>query len=109
MQSILVTEGKGFISANVIPYFIENNKNFHNENLDLLTYKEGVFILKEIHNNPSYTPIIGYICDKKLIEMLFEKNQFSGVTYFAAGSHVDNSLIKSDAFIKASFFKCFKK
>ena len=37
MQTILITGGAGFIGANFVFYFLENNKEYHIVNLDKLT------------------------------------------------------------------------
>ena len=38
MQTILITGGAGFIGANFVLYFLENNEEHHIVNLDKLTY-----------------------------------------------------------------------
>lgn len=38
MDTILVAGESGFIGSNFIPYFLENNKEIHVVNLDLVTY-----------------------------------------------------------------------
>jgi dTDP-glucose 4,6-dehydratase len=102
MQKILVTGGAGFIGANFIEYFLRENKNTHIVNLDALTYAGSLLNLIEVAENQNYTFIKGNICDRKLIENLFEEYQFSGVIHFAAESHVDNSISKPDAFVKTN-------
>ncbi|MHB0755922.1 dTDP-glucose 4,6-dehydratase [Polaribacter sp. M15] len=107
MQKILITGGAGFIGSNFIPYFLENNPDFKIVNLDLLTYAGNLSNLNDISNHPNYTFVKGDICDRKLIENLFEIHQFNGVIHFAAESHVDNSIKKPDAFIKTNVFGTF--
>lgn len=107
MQTILVTGGAGFIGSNFIPYFIENNKEIHVVNLDLLTYAGNLNNLKELDNNSRYTFFEGDICDRDLVENLFKEYNFSGVIHFAAESHVDNSIKNPDAFVKTNVFGSF--
>ncbi|WP_177730897.1 dTDP-glucose 4,6-dehydratase [Flavobacterium inviolabile] len=107
MKHILITGGAGFIGANFVTYFIENNPDIHVVNLDLLTYAGDLSNLKEVENHKQYTFVKGDICDKELIEQLFEKYNFSGVIHFAAESHVDNSISGPEAFIKTNVLGTF--
>ncbi|QTE21487.1 dTDP-glucose 4,6-dehydratase [Polaribacter cellanae] len=107
MQTILITGGAGFIGANFIPYFLENNKEIKVVNLDLLTYAGNLSNLKEVKNNRRYTFVEGDICDRNLVEKLFKNHNFSGVIHFAAESHVDNSIKNPDAFVRTNVFGTF--
>ncbi len=107
MKNILITGGAGFIGSNFIPYFLENNSDFSVLNLDLLTYAGDLKNLKEIENDGRYTFIEGDICDRNLVEKLFDKYDICGVIHFAAESHVDNSISNPDAFIKTNVFGTF--
>ena len=107
MKNILVTGGAGFIGANFVPYFIENNPEYHLVNLDLLTYAGNLDNVKEVENHPRYTFVQGDICDRNFIEELFQKYQFHGVIHFAAESHVDNSISGPEAFIKTNVLGTF--
>ena len=107
MKNILLTGGAGFIGANFVPYFIENNPEYHLINLDLLTYAGDLNNLKEIENHDRYTFVQGDICDRTFIEELFTKYQFHDVIHFAAESHVDNSISGPEAFIKTNILGTF--
>ena len=107
MKNILVTGGAGFIGANFVPYFIENNPDYHLVNLDLLTYAGNLDNVKEVENHPRYTFIQGDICDRNFVEELFQKYQFHDVIHFAAESHVDNSISGPEAFIKTNVLGTF--
>ena len=107
MQVVLITGGAGFIGSNFIPYFLENNKAYKVVNLDLLTYAGALSNVSEIQENSRHTFIHGDICDKKLVENLFNKYQFSAVIHFAAESHVDNSITNPDAFVKTNVLGTF--
>ena len=107
MQTILITGGAGFIGSNFITYFIENNKEIHAVNLDLLTYASNLEYIKELDNHPRYTFFEGDICKRDLVENLFKEYNFSGVIHFAAESHVDNSIKNPDAFVKTNVFGTF--
>ncbi|NHN25601.1 dTDP-glucose 4,6-dehydratase [Flavobacterium jejuense] len=107
MKYILITGGAGFIGSNFIPYFLENNTEYHLVNLDALTYAGNLENLKEVENNSRYTFIKGDICDSHFIEDLFNKYQFHDVIHFAAESHVDNSISGPEAFIKTNVLGTF--
>jgi dTDP-glucose 4,6-dehydratase len=107
MHTILITGGAGFIGSNFIPYFIENNPNYHVINLDLLTYAGDLINVSEFENHPRYTFVQGDICDRNFVEELFQKYQFHDVIHFAAESHVDNSISGPEAFIKTNVLGTF--
>jgi len=107
MQTILITGGAGFIGSNFIPFFLEANSNFKVVNLDLLTYAGDLQNLKGVEGSSRYTFVKGDICDRNLVESLFQKYNFNGVIHFAAESHVDNSIKKPDAFVKTNVFGTF--
>jgi dTDP-glucose 4,6-dehydratase len=107
MHTILVTGGAGFIGSNFIPYFMENNPDYHIINLDLLTYAGNLENISEVENHPRYTFVQGDICDRNFIEELFQKYQFHDVIHFAAESHVDNSISGPEAFIKTNVLGTF--
>ncbi|WP_452221600.1 dTDP-glucose 4,6-dehydratase [Lacinutrix salivirga] len=101
-KTLLVTGGAGFIGSNFIPHFIEHNNDYRLINLDKLTYAGELSNLTEIANYSNYEFIKGDICDRELIQKLFDKYNFQGVIHFAAESHVDNSISNPDAFIKTN-------
>ncbi|SHI49471.1 dTDP-glucose 4,6-dehydratase [Pseudozobellia thermophila] len=101
-KTILVTGGAGFIGSNFIPYFLSGHHDVKLVNLDKLTYAGNLDNLVEVQNNDRYGFVQGDICDKDLVESLFDEHQFSAVIHFAAESHVDNSISGPDAFIKTN-------
>ncbi|BFP40349.1 dTDP-glucose 4,6-dehydratase [Flavobacteriaceae bacterium GF1] len=107
MSYLLVTGGAGFIGSNFVPYFLENNSDIHLVNLDALTYAGDLGNLKEVEGHNRYTFIKGDICDRELIEELFERFDFKGVIHFAAESHVDNSIANPDAFMQTNIIGTF--
>ncbi|ELR71459.1 dTDP-glucose 4,6-dehydratase [Fulvivirga imtechensis AK7] len=102
MKNILITGGAGFIGSNFVPHFLESHSEYHVVNLDKLTYAGDLNNLKEVEGNSRYTFVQGDICDRKLIEELFDKYNFQGVIHFAAESHVDNSIEGPEAFINTN-------
>jgi len=106
-MTILVTGGAGFIGSNFTPYFLNNNKNVKVVNLDKLTYAGKRSNFQDVNNNERYTFIKGDICDRAILEQLFNLYDFRSVIHFAAESHVDNSIENPDTFIKTNVLGTF--
>ncbi len=102
MKSILVTGGAGFIGSNFVPCFCGKYPEYKIINLDKLTYAGNLQNLKECESMPNYTFVQGDICDRDLIEKLFNEYDIQGVIHFAAESHVDNSIKNPKAFIQTN-------
>ena len=106
-RTVLITGGAGFIGSNFIPYLFVHHQNIRIINLDKLTYAGELSNLKDVENNESYIFVKGDICDRALVENLFDKYQIDDVIHFAAESHVDNSIESPDDFINTNIFGTF--
>ena len=73
-------------------------------NSDLLKFAEDLKNLKEIANNSNYTFLKEGICNKELVQSLFNKYNFSEVIHFAAKPYVDY-LIKNYWMESPNIFK----
>jgi dTDP-glucose 4,6-dehydratase len=102
MKSILLTGTAGFIGSNFVPYFLEKYPEYHLVNLDLLTYAGNLENLKECEGNPRYKFIKGDICNRELVEFIFNEYDIQGVIHFAAESHVDNSIKNPGVFVQTN-------
>lgn len=103
MKNILVTGGAGFIGSNFVKQMLEKEKDFSIlVNLDLLTYAGNLENLKEIENDKRYKFIKGDICDRRLVESIFDKYDIDSVVNFAAESHVDRSIEDPEIFLKTN-------
>lgn len=107
-KNILVTGGAGFIGSNFVEFYTSKYPGHLVVNLDKLTYAGNPDNLKEFADRPNHVFVKGDICDRELLESLFEKYQFQGVFHFAAESHVDNSIEGPEAFIKTNIEGTFR-
>jgi len=101
-NTILVTGCAGFIGSNFVPYFLDKYSQYNIVNLDKLTYAGDLNNLKEVENNPRYKFIKGDICNRELVEYIFDEFDIKGVIHFAAESHVDNSIKMPDIFVNTN-------
>ncbi len=101
-MKLLVTGGAGFIGANFIAFLRETTPETEVVNLDLLTYAGNIENTASFSASNGYTFVKGDICSRKLLEQLFDEHSFDGVVHFAAESHVDNSILGPEAFIKTN-------
>lgn len=102
MKTYLVTGGAGFIGSNFVLYMLNKYKNIRIINLDKLTYAGNLENLKDVQNNSNHIFVQGDICDKELIEELFNKYDINYVVNFAAESHVDRSIREPEIFVKTN-------
>ena len=102
MKSILLTGCAGFIGSNFVPYFLERYPEYYLVNLDLLTYAGNLENLKEVEGHPRYKFIKGDICNRELVEFIFNEYDIKGVIHFAAESHVDNSIKNPGIFVQTN-------
>ena len=93
----IITGGQGFIGINLAKYLL--TKHHHVMTIDKMSYasnpnifkKNKRFLLKKID-----------ICKAKEIKKLFFKFQPDVIFHLAAESHVDNSILNSEPFIKSN-------
>jgi dTDP-glucose 4,6-dehydratase len=102
MATLLATGCAGFIGSNFVPYFLEKYPNYNIVNLDLLTYAGDLENLKECEDNPNYKFIKGDVCNRELVEFIFDEYDIQGVIHFAAESHVDNSIKNPGVFVQTN-------
>ena len=101
MRTILVTGGCGFIGSNFIQNAIKKYPSLNIVNLDKLTYAGNLMNLASV-SKERYVLIRGDICDKDVVESLFNRYEFDSVIHFAAESHVDRSIDGPAQFIQTN-------
>lgn len=98
-MSILVTGGCGFIGSNFVQYALDNCDESIVV-LDNLTYAGRIDNLPQ--QNPRVLFFRGDIADETTVKNVFDTNDISMVFNFAAETHVDRSISKSEDFIRSN-------
>jgi dTDP-glucose 4,6-dehydratase len=102
MSKLLVTGGAGFIGANFVLYWRRHYPNDSIVVLDALTYAGNRSNLESIVGDRQFEFVHGDICDAGFVQTLFRRHDFDIVVHFAAESHVDRSIVASDAFVRTN-------
>ena len=102
MKTIFISGGSGFIGANLINYFLFKNKNIKIINIDKLTYASNKNFIKVKNFYKIYKHYNIDIKNRKKINELFKKYNPNSFINLAAESHVDNSILKPNAFINTN-------
>jgi len=98
-MKIIVTGGCGFIGSSFIRLLIKK-KNIQILNIDKLTYAANKNYLT--FNSKNYKFYKLDICNTKKITKIFFDFSPDVLVHFAAESHVDNSILNSNKFIKTN-------
>jgi dTDP-glucose 4,6-dehydratase len=101
-MKLLITGGAGFIGSNFIRYILGKHPAYQVINLDKLTYCGNLDNLRDIEKNPNYKFIKGDICNKALVNDIFQKEKPDFVVNFAAATHVDRSVLEPEIFTKTN-------
>jgi dTDP-glucose 4,6-dehydratase len=99
-MKLLISGGAGFIGANFIRTYLNNNPDDKIINLDILSYAGNLDNLKDLEAKPNYQFIKGDIADKDLVFPLVKS--VDAIVHFAAESHVDRSIENSSLFVKTN-------
>lgn len=103
MKTFLITGGSGFIGSALIRYLMQNTSSIV-VNLDKLTYASNKLSLQSIENNKNYFFVEGDICNKSILENIFQKFQPDYVMHLAAESHVDRSILGPEIFLDTNIY-----
>ena len=101
-HNILVTGGAGFIGTNFIEYYTKVHPETRIVDLDALTYAANLKSWEMQKMMANVVPVKGDICNRELVDWLFETFDIDGVIHFAAESHVDNSIKDPLRFVRTN-------
>lgn len=102
MSNFLITGGAGFIGGNFLLTMVKKYPLDRWVCLDALTYAGDTKKLKPIMGLDNFRFVKGNICDKEVVNALFEEEKFDYVINFAAESHVDRSIDDPDIFLRSN-------
>jgi len=101
-MNILITGGAGFIGVNLVSYMVDKYPDYKIVVLDALTYAGNLQSLKSVEGKANYTFVKGDICDRALVDKVFNEHQINGVMHLAAESHVDRSILSAEEFLRTN-------
>lgn len=102
MSNFLITGGAGFIGGNFLLTMVKKYPLDRWICLDALTYAGDTKKLEPIMGLDNFRFVKGNICDKEVVNTLFEEEKFDYVINFAAESHVDRSIDGPDIFLRSN-------
>lgn len=102
MSNFLITGGAGFIGGNFLLTMVKKYPLDRWVCLDALTYAGDTKKLEPIMGLDNFRFVKGNICDKEVVNALFEEEKFDYVINFAAESHVDRSIDDPDIFLRSN-------
>tara|TARA_B110000483_G_scaffold241744_1_gene325546 strand:- start:542 stop:1516 length:975 start_codon:yes stop_codon:yes gene_type:complete len=102
-KNILITGGCGFIATNFISYLFEIKKITSNIiNIDKLSYASNNHVNIHYKNKKNYSFYKLDIGNFNKVSEVINKHKIDCIINFAAESHVDNSILKPEIFIKTN-------
>ncbi|SHH27095.1 dTDP-glucose 4,6-dehydratase [Thermosipho atlanticus] len=103
-MTLLITGCAGFIGSNFVYYYLGKYKGRKIIGLDKLTYAGNLENLENLtkEQKKRFKFIKGDICNRELVEYIFEEYDIDGVINFAAESHVDRSIYEPQVFLKTN-------
>lgn len=102
MSNFLITGGAGFIGGNFLLRMVKKYPLDRWVCLDALTYAGDTKKLEPIMGLDNFRFVKENICDKEVVNALFEEEKFDYVINFAAESHVDRSIDDPDIFLRSN-------
>ena len=102
MKNILITGGAGFIGSNFVHHLLGKYSDYNLIVLDKLTYAGRLENLKPAERDSRFTFVQGDICDVEAVRGAIEQFNIDTVVNFAAETHVDRSIMESDAVVKTN-------
>ncbi len=100
-MTILVTGGAGFIGSNFVLDWLSVGDEAV-VNLDKLTYAGNLQTLASLEGDARHVFVRGDICDRALVDALFDRHRPRAIVHFAAESHVDRSIHGPGEFVRTN-------
>lgn len=101
-KTVLVTGGAGFIGSHFIRHLLGHHDDVEVINVDKLTYSANLANLADVADHPRYRFVRLDLADEEAVHRLFRQYRVDEVVHFAAESHVDRSIRKTDPFIRSN-------
>lgn len=95
----LVTGGLGFIGSHFVRIALRERTALEIVNLDAITYAGNPANLRDVENEPRYRFVKGDICDPAVVGEALGDGA-DAIVNFAAETHVDRSILNSEAFLR---------
>jgi len=99
---VLVTGAAGFIGSNLVHYLTKERPSWKVTALDLLTYAGNLKNISSLVESGQVRFERLDITDDKVIDELFEREQYDLVFHLAAESHVDRSILSAREFVSTN-------
>jgi dTDP-glucose 4,6-dehydratase len=100
--NVLVTGGSGFIGSHFIETLLASDFHGVVVNLDALTYAGCVKNTVAFCHDPRYVFVHASICDADKVTEVIEQYAIEVAVHFAAETHVDNSIVSGEAFVRTN-------
>ncbi len=101
-MKVLVTGAAGFIGSNLVHYLTKERPSWKVTALDLLTYAGNLKNISSLVESGQVRFERLDITDDKVIDELFEREQYDLVFHLAAESHVDRSILSAREFVSTN-------
>jgi dTDP-glucose 4,6-dehydratase len=101
MRNLLITGGAGFIGSNFVHYMLEKY-DYRIVVFDQLTYAGRLENLERAKDNPRFAFVQGDIRDIAAVRAALTEHTIDTIVNFAAETHVDRSIMASDAVISTN-------
>lgn len=101
-MNLIVTGGAGFIGSNFIHYMFEHHPHYRIVCLDCLTYAGNLENIADVAGRENFRFCKTDITDREAVYKVFEEESPDIVVNFAAESHVDRSIERSDVFLSTN-------
>lgn len=101
-MTIIVTGGAGFIGSNFVFHMLQAHPDYRIVCLDKLTYAGNLSTLEPVLQQDNFRFVKADICDRQVVDKLFQEEKPDIVVNFAAESHVDRSIENPGIFLETN-------